>query len=197
MLQLFQNQKKLLYGSIIEIVGPAYSTIIKEIEKDNDFIFKFTKFPRKLEELIAGAYTYAGWDEVTLTPASHDGGKDIIATKNGVSIRVYDQIKAFSKNRKVTVDDVRAIYGVMVHEQNVSKCIISTSSEFAPSVYDEFKNEIPFRLQLRNGKEMIKWLLDMYKNGTSDFDIKNIGFYRLYGQCRVPDTATRRLDYEF
>jgi len=46
------------------------------------------------EEIIAGAYKKAGFDEVTLTPRSGDLGRDVIAIKKGLgSVRVIDQVK--------------------------------------------------------------------------------------------------------
>src|SRR5215475_10395170 len=43
----------------------------------------------------------------------------------------------------VTADEVRAMYGVLTLHQNVSKAVVTTSSRFAPGVYDEFKPVMP------------------------------------------------------
>lgn len=74
---------------------------------------KSSKSGRKLgrwEEIIAGAYQKAGFDEVTLTSRSGDFGRDVIAVKHGLgTIRIIDQVKAYSPNRLVTADDVRSL----------------------------------------------------------------------------------------
>jgi restriction system protein len=63
--------------------------------------------PRKWEEIIAGAYKKAGFDEVILT-RSGDLGRDVIAVKKGIgTIRVVDQVKAYKPGHLVTVNDVR------------------------------------------------------------------------------------------
>ena len=66
--------------------------------------------PFAWEEIIAGAYKEAGFDEVILTPRSGDKGRDVIATKRDiVTIRVIDQVKAYSPNRRVTPFQQRSI----------------------------------------------------------------------------------------
>jgi restriction system protein len=129
-------------------------------------MFEFSGSPRKFEEFIAGAYRQTGWDEVTLTPASGDKGRDVIATKNGLcSIRVLDQAKAYAPGHLVTHNDVRAMLGVLSADQNASKGIVTTTSDFEPRVWsgDEFSRFRPYRLELKNGQQLLKWLSDISK----------------------------------
>lgn len=145
-------------GHIIEAVTIPWRRIAREIERNPQFLFEFPQDSRKFEEFIAGAYDQDGW-EVTLTPSSGDLGRDVIATKPGhMSIRVLDQCKAFSPDHVVTANDVRAMVGVLSRDQNVSKGVVTTTSEFAPGVHEEFKEFVPFRLELRNGPALVKWL---------------------------------------
>jgi restriction system protein len=61
--------------------------------------------PEKWEELVAGAYQKAGYDEVTLTPRSGDHGRDVIAIKKGVgSVKVIGSVKAYHHSHKVEYD---------------------------------------------------------------------------------------------
>jgi hypothetical protein len=84
------------------------------------------------EEIIAGAYKKAGFEEVTLTPCSGDHGRDIIAVKRGLGrICVIDQVKAYNPNHLVTADEVRALMGVL-HGDSASKGFLTTTSDFAP-----------------------------------------------------------------
>jgi restriction system protein len=148
-------------GVLVKSAAIPWFEILKQLARDPDFMFEFSENPRKFEEFIAGAYRQAGWDEVTLTPSSGDRGRDVIATKSGLcSIRVLDQAKAYSPGHLVTHNDVRAMLGVLSADQNASKGIVTTTSEFEPRVLSgtEFANFIPYRLELKNGQQLLKWL---------------------------------------
>ena len=144
-------------GHIIEAVAPAWFEMLKQLERDPAFLYNFSKNPRKFEELIAGAYERDGWSEVILTPRSGDKGRDVIAaTKpNFGSIRIVDQVKAYSPNHRVTTKDVDTLLGVLLREPNVSKGIVTTTSLFAPGIEKEenIKRLTPYRLELRDGNK--------------------------------------------
>src|SRR6266850_3024547 len=144
-------------GILVQGIAVAWEEIIRWLAQDPQFLFKIGW--RKLEELIAGAYESEGWPEVILTPRSGDGGRDIIATKPGIgSIRFYDQVKAYKPGHIVTANEVRAMYGVLSLHQNVSKAIVTTTSHFAPGVFDEFKTVVPHRLELKDRALLLEWL---------------------------------------
>lgn len=148
-------------GVLVQAAAVPWFEIFKQIARDPSFMFEFSSSPRKFEEFIAGAYRQAGWDQVTLTPASGDKGRDVIATKNGLcSIRVLDQAKAYSPRHLVTHNDVRAMLGVLSADQNASKGIVTTTSDFEPRILsgDEFSRFIPYRLELKNGQQLLNWL---------------------------------------
>jgi restriction system protein len=135
--------------------------IYREIKNNPKFLEKFARHPRKFEEFIAGAYDAEGWDEVILTPRSGDGGRDVIATKRGFgSIRILDQTKAYRPGHLVTHDDIRAMLGVLITDSNSSKGIITTTSDFQPTIKSgpEFQKFLPYRLELKNGKNLVEWL---------------------------------------
>ncbi|WP_439375522.1 restriction endonuclease [Bradyrhizobium sp. DASA03120] len=74
------------------------------------------------EEIIAGAFVKAGFDEVVLTPRSGDHGRDVIAIKNGIgSIKVLDSVKAYKPGNLVTKEEVHALMGVVALDPNASK----------------------------------------------------------------------------
>ncbi len=146
-------------GHIIEAVTVPWLEFFKELERDPELYFEFVKNHRKFEEFIAGAYKHAGYSKVELTPPSGDGGRDVIATMSGiVTVRVLDQVKAYSPGRKVTADDVSALAGVLTTDTNTSKGIVTTTSEFAPGIARRFENLIPYRLELRDGPALREWL---------------------------------------
>lgn len=148
-------------GFLIRSIALPWFEITRELERNPDFLFQFVNHPRLFEEFIAGAYERAGWDEVILTPRSNDGGRDVIASKRGFgAIRFLEQAKAYSPGHLVTHNDVRAMLGVLSSDQNASKCLITTTSDFQATVASckQFKPFIPNRLELKNGDATLKWL---------------------------------------
>src|SRR5205823_142486 len=69
--------------TIIPVIGPQIvkisNTLIQRLKKAPDDVFKLS--PRQFEEVIADLLTGMGMD-VELTPATRDGGKDILAYLN-------------------------------------------------------------------------------------------------------------------
>lgn len=148
-------------GRLIEAVAAPWFEIIKLLKHDPDALYKID--PHKMEELIAGWYKAAGFDEVTLTPRSGDYGRDIIAVKHGVlCVRIIDQIKAYKRDHLVTAEEVRALSGVLHVDQKANKGLVTTTSDFAPRIKDDpsIQPLVPFRLELVNGAELIKRLID-------------------------------------
>ncbi len=120
-------------GKLVASVAEPWFDILELIERDRNIIYQIDPF--KWEEIIAGAYKRAGFDEVVLTPRSGDKGRDVVATKHGVgSIRIFDQVKAYKPGHVVTAEEVRAMVGVITGAANVSKGIITTTSTFAPRI---------------------------------------------------------------
>jgi len=146
-------------GRLIRGVALPWYDIMRMLKQDPDSMYNIGF--EKWEEIIAGAYVRAGFDEVILTPRSGDFGRDVIATIRGVgSIRIYDQVKAYSPGHLVTANDVRALLGVITGAQNVSKGVITTTSDFAPGVASDpfLAPHIPFRLELKPREPLLKWL---------------------------------------
>ena len=48
--------------------------------------------------------------------------------------------------------------GVLDRDKSASKGVVTTTSEFAPGVWEEFKEYIPNRLELRGGPALCEWL---------------------------------------
>lgn len=144
-------------GVMIQAVAIPWFKILDVLRSDPSAAFRIP--PRQWEEIIAGAYVEAGFDEVFLTPASGDLGRDVIATKNGFgSIRIYDQVKAYKPGHLVTAEEVRAMSGIL--QGNVSKGIVTTTSDFAPKLREDriLAPLMPHRLELKAGKQLLEWL---------------------------------------
>jgi restriction system protein len=146
-------------GSLVRILEAPWRMIVSHLKTDWSLAFKIS--PRMWEEMIAAAFTKAGFDDVILTPRSGDHGRDVIAVRKGIgSIRIIDSVKAYKASHLVKHDDVRALAGVLLGDQQASKGIITTTSDFAPEITkDPFLAPLmPYRLELMNGKALRDWL---------------------------------------
>jgi restriction system protein len=148
-------------GKLIEAVTIPWFDIVALLSKDPNVAFQIS--PEKWEEIIAGAYNRAGFDEVTLTPRSGDLGRDVIAIKKGLgSVRIIDQVKAFKPPNLVTADDVRALMGVLQGD-GASKGFLTTTSDFAPKLRTDplIIRFMPAQLELVNGTALLARLNEL------------------------------------
>jgi restriction system protein len=155
-------------GRLVHGVAVPWFEIMKMLQQDPQSMYQIGY--ERWEEIIAGAYKRAGFDEVILTPRSGDLGRDVIASIRGVgSIRIYDQVKAYSPGNLVTANDVRALLGVITGARNVSKGVITTTSEFAPGVATDpfLAPHMPFRLELKPREQLLKWLEELSSGSSS------------------------------
>jgi hypothetical protein len=147
-------------GHVIEAVALPWFDIVRILSRKPARAHEIDS--RKWEEIVAGAYSAAGFEEVILTKRSGDGGRDVIATKRGLfTIRVYDQVKAYKPSLLVTHNDVRAMLGVL--DPSVSKGYVTTTSDFEPGVHNDpwLSQHYPARLELRNRAQLLAWLSDI------------------------------------
>ncbi len=145
-------------GQLVRAVAVPWFEIIRLMHQDPRLIYELDA--RKWEELVAGAWRQEGYD-VILTPRSGDGGKDVIATLPGVgNVRLFDQVKRYSPDLLVTLDEVSSMIGVLERAGNVSKGIITTTSDFAPGIAADLgiQRLIPHRLDLKPRGVLFPWL---------------------------------------
>jgi restriction system protein len=149
-------------GVLIRSTSDLWTEIVQKLGSDWSQAFHLK--PEQWEELIAGAFKKAGYDDVTLTPRSGDHGRDVIAVKHGVGcVKIIGSVKAYKPGLLVDYDAIRALLGVMSGERDVSKGIITTTSDFPPRVGEDpfIKPFIPTRLELINGKNLQRWLTEL------------------------------------
>jgi restriction system protein len=148
-------------GTLIKSVSATWYEIVRYVGSDWANAHKVPA--DKWEEIVAGAFTRADY-EVTLTPRSGDHGRDVIAIKRGFGcVKIIGSVKAYAPGNIVPYDDVRALLGVMSGEQDVSKGIVTTTSDFPPKIKDDpfIKPFLPTRLELVNGTALRQWLADV------------------------------------
>ncbi len=114
---------------------------------------------RKFEELIAEIIRSKGF-EVTLTPKTRDGGKDIIALyKSPFGHQMFIvECKKYNEDNKVGVELVRGLYGVKAAEK-YNQAILVTTSTFTADA-KEFVKPLRFELELKDYSDITQWCKD-------------------------------------
>jgi len=112
--------------------------------------------PRRFEELVAELFKRMGY-EVTLTPTSHDGGRDVLAVRRDDvgTVLTLVECKRFRPDRKVGVALVRSLYGVVTSER-ASHGVIATTSSFTRNA-KAFQQNLNYQLSLRDFNDLAKW----------------------------------------
>jgi len=101
---------------------------IELVLRDREMIYQIS--PREFEELVAEVFSQQGYD-VEITPATRDGGCDVIATRdiNGIPYMILIECKKYSASHKVDVQLVRSLLGVQ-SDSKANKAILVTTSLF-------------------------------------------------------------------
>ncbi len=155
-------QEKVSEGVLVRSTSAIWLEITSQLRQNWEFAYKIP--PEKFEELIAGAFKKEGYDKVVLTARSGDHGRDVIAIKHGIGcVKIIASVKVKQCGNLVRYDDVRALTGVMSSERNVSKGIITTTSDFPPRIESDpfIAPFMPTRLELINGDKLRSWLMKL------------------------------------
>jgi restriction system protein len=132
---------------LIESVRHVDDQLMQMIHRNPELVYEL--HPRKFEEISAELFQRLGY-EVTLTPASKDGGKDLIIVSNSVlgKIIVFAECKLYAKDRPVGVSIIDQLRGV-IERGNATSGIVLTTSSFtrgARQAAEKFK----FRMSLQD-----------------------------------------------
>lgn len=145
---------------IIPVVAPqivmANDVLIERLKREPDGLFKIS--PRQFEEVIADLLADMGM-EVELTPATRDGGKDILAymkTDIGKFLCLVEA-KQHNKSRPVGVNLVRSLFGTLVDHQATSGMLVTTSRFAKPA--QDFQQRHKYQLSLKDYSDVVSWLL--------------------------------------
>ncbi|SEH15051.1 restriction system protein [Sphingopyxis sp. YR583] len=136
--------------------------IMQRLKQDPEIVHLLS--PRQFEELSAELFTRLGFD-VELTPASRDGGKDLILLKRSDlgTMMTYVECKRYAPNQSVGVAVVRALHGV-VERGRATSGIVLTSSRFTKGAL-EYQEDIKYRISLKDYADF-KGLIDKSINGS-------------------------------
>jgi hypothetical protein len=152
---------------ILSTVAPkivvATDLLIEKLKQQPDDIFRIS--PRQFEEVIADLLADMGM-EVELTPATRDGGKDILAymeTEVGKFLCLVET-KQHNRNRPVGVGLVRALFGTL-NDHSATSAMLVTTSRFAQPA-KEFQERHKYQLSLKDYGDVASWILK-YKTSSS------------------------------
>ena len=135
-----------------------------QIEQHNDEVRKqlhaqlFTMPSAEFEALVVQLLVALGFDDVTLTPASGDGGIDVRGTLvvgDVIRTRMAVQVKRWKRNVQApVVQQVRGSLGT--HEQG----LIVTTSDFSKGARAEAERPNAVPVALMNGEQLVQLLVE-------------------------------------
>lgn len=118
--------------------------------------------PRRFEEFVAELLDRLGY-EVTLTPASRDGGKDIYAAKKDDlgSFLYVVECKQYSPDHRVGIGLIRELNGV-VQAERATAGILATTSFFTKDA-KEFQARLSNQISLKDYLGIQEWLSKAFR----------------------------------
>lgn len=154
--------KELLYTLFPELDVPASTVSIRLVQDEATRLFNAVTdvrsfdglTPRQLEELLAEVFRQDGY-EAYLTPATRDGGRDVIAVKPGtLPILVVAEAK---KMALVEPALVLSLYGV-VSRDKANMGLLATTGRFSSTTREMTQKTWGCWMALRDGEEFASWI---------------------------------------
>jgi len=153
-------------GRSLQADTPQHKEMVTDIVSvSDDFLRKlhadpklfYDISPRRFEEVVAELLHRLGY-EITLTPASKDGGKDIYAARKdhlGTFLYIVE-CKKYAPDHPVGIALVRQLNGV-VHAEQATAGILATTSFFTSDA-QQFQETIAFQISLKDYFDIQGWL---------------------------------------
>jgi restriction system protein len=143
------------FKHIVNDIRGVSDELLKKLAKDPKLLYELS--PRLFEQVVAELLERMGY-EVTLTPASRDGGKDVYAaSRNALGSFLYIvECKKYAPDNLVGVSLVRQLYGV-VQAEKATAGILATTSFFTKDA-KEFQGQVAFQISLQDYLGIQKWL---------------------------------------
>ena len=129
--------------------------LLESIAIKPELMYKLS--PRKFEELVARLLEDDGFD-VHLTSETRDGGRDIFASLHLPVGKVLTLVecKKWSANKKVSVQPIRNLYGVLMLERATNAMLVTTSTFTKPAV--NFVKSVQYQMSLKDYDDIKMWL---------------------------------------
>lgn len=138
----------------------SIAELIAALKSDDQLLSEIT--PRQFEEIVAEVFKAKGY-EVDITKKTRDGGKDVIAIHTdslGIRNKYFIECKCYSESNKISVDVVRALYGVKNTKDGPNKAVVVTTSTFTSDARKFVENEASssWDLSLVDREQLLQWL---------------------------------------
>lgn len=145
---------------IIIDVTSVSDQLLERVHANPKLMYELT--PRKFEEFVAEVLSRLGYN-VTVTPASRDGGKDIYAAKKDHlgSFLYVVECKKYAPDNPVGVGLIRQLNGVVQAEQATAG-ILATISFFTKGA-KEFQRRISHQMGLKDFLGIQEWLSEVFR----------------------------------
>jgi len=157
------SERRKVIATAKPVVILAHAAMISALKRRPEDIHTIT--PRQFEELIAELLRDMG-HEVTLTKATRDGGKDILAgikTEMGNFLCLVEA-KRYRPDRPVGVSLVRALHGALC-DHPANRAMLVTTSRFSPDAR-ALQERHEHELSLRDQIDVAHWI-QQYGNHKS------------------------------
>ncbi len=129
--------------------------LVEALRDDPKRLFELS--PRQFEEVVAELLASSGYD-VSLTPATRDGGHDILAVSRdqlGLETAWAVECKRYRPEHPVGVEVVRSLYGVK-HGLRLPQALLVTTSTFTRSAR-EFADGVG-DIKIADANVLVEWL---------------------------------------
>ena len=142
-------------STILQITSVVNDRLLEHLLKHPTYLRSMK--PSTFEELIAELFHGFGFD-VELTLSTRDGGYDIIAIGNHqiAASKYLIECKRYAETRKVGIQPVRSLYGVVNDERATKGILVTTSSFTSPA--EDFLERNRWVLEGRAFDDIKNWL---------------------------------------
>jgi hypothetical protein len=158
--------------SAAPIIEQANDELIRYLAGHPEALYEVE--PRIFEEIVAEILADMG-AEVRLTPATRDGGRDILAVINtplGHFLSIVE-CKRYAATRRIGEDVLRSLLFVMDRRDLASHSMLVTTSFFTRDAL-AFAKDFEWRLSLKDFEDLKTWLLQYGRWGEH----KDYGLWR-------------------
>jgi restriction system protein len=137
------------------LIITANQAVIERLKKQPTDVFQLSS--RQYEEMIAELLDDMGY-EVQLTPATRDGGKDILAyIKTPIAkLLCLVEAKKYRGDRKIGVELVRGLYGTL-HDYQANSAMLVTTSTYSKDARS-LQQKHDLQLSLKDYTDVATWI---------------------------------------
>lgn len=133
---------------------------LETIDTVNELQKRFFLHPTEFEHYMAMIFHALGFDDVTVTSASNDGGKDIIMYKDGR--KCIAEVKLYSREYLIGREKIQKLHSAMLDSDAATAVFVTTSDFTKTAMAYAGKHEI----ELINGFLLHRLIQEVQKGTT-------------------------------